>query len=324
MSHVVALSRPLPGVFEVRGVAGGVETRTGPRGGFASFDEAVAFFRGADAAVTWFSDRVDGAFLDAVGDRLRVVNNFAVGFDNIDLGACRERGVIVCNTPDAVTDGTADAAVALLLAAARRVVEGDRFARSGAWAERGELGPADFIGQPVSGRTLLIVGAGRIGYATAARMIGWGVRTLYTSRTPKPIFEQAPLNAERVDLDEGLARADFVSIHTPLTDETRGLIDERRLGLMKPDAVLVNTSRGPVVDEAALAAALRDGRIFAAGLDVFEAEPRVHPDLVGLENVVMTPHFGSANRRSREAMTELCARNVGAVLRGEAPPARVV
>ena len=326
----IALTRPLPGDFVLPDVPG-AEVVTGPERGFPSREALHEFVRGASALVTWVSERVDGALLDAAGASggdsggggLRVVNNFAVGYDNIDLDACRARGVVVCNTPDAVTDGTADVAVLLMLAAARRLSAGDRYARSGAWAEGGVLGPRDFLGQPVSGRTLLIVGAGRIGYQTALRMIGWGMRVLYVARSPKPEFEHPPLCARRVELDEGLREADFVTIHTPLTEETRHLIDARRLGLMKETAVLVNTARGPVVDEGALARALREGRIFAAGLDVFEQEPKVHPELVGLENVVMLPHIGSGNWRGRAAMTALCAENINRVLSGREARTRI-
>jgi glyoxylate reductase len=317
---VVAVCRPLPVEFD----AGGAEVRFGPERGFPSRQAAFEFFKGADAVVTWITEKVDAEFLDAVGPQLKLVANFAVGYDNIDVEACRGRGVRVSNTPDAVTEGTAECAVALMLAAARRLSAADRFCRSGEWEGVGILGPSDWIGMPIAGRTLLIVGAGRIGFATAVRMLGFGVRVLYTARSRKPLFEQAPLNAERVELDAGLARADFVSVHTPLTPETRHLIDARRLGLMKPTAVLVNTARGPVVDEAALAAALKAGTIFGAGLDVFEREPVVHEGLKGLANVVMTPHFGSASADSRGQMTRLCAANVRAVLSGKEPVTPVV
>ncbi len=311
----VAVSRPLPIPLEVPGA----EVRYGPEKGFLSAGDLQDFVRGADGVVTWVSERVDDAFLDAAGAQLKVVANFAVGYDNIDVAACARRGVIVTNTPDAVTEGTADMAMALLLAAARRMSEADRYVRSGAWKERGILGPREFIGRPIAGQTLLIVGAGRIGYATALRSLGWGMRILYVARSRKHDFESAPLNARRVELDDGLREADFVSVHTPLTAQTHHLLDARRIGLMKSTAVVVNTARGAVIDEAALAAALQERRIFAAGLDVFEKEPGCHAALVGLENVVMAPHIGSASVGSREMMTQLCAANVRAVLAGEAP-----
>ncbi len=311
----VAVSRPLHGPFEVPGA----EVRIGPAGGQRSRDELLKFIAGADAVVSWVTERVDGEFLDAAGPQLKVVSNYAVGYDNIDLDACAKRGVLVTNTPDAVTEGTADVAVMHLLAAARRLSDAERFVRSGEWARHGILGPSEWLGQPIAGRTLLIVGAGRIGYATAVRMLGFGVRVLYTSRSPKPTFEHAPLCAKRVTLEEGLAEADFVSIHTPLTDQTRHLIGAPQLRLMKPTAVIVSTARGPVIDEAALAEALHDGLIFGAGLDVFEREPQISERLLSAPNVSMTPHFGSANTHCRAQMTALTAANIRRVLAGEPP-----
>lgn len=320
---IVALSRPLPGEFALPDVRG-AEVRVGASEGFRSREASIEFFRGADAIVSWVTDRIDGEFLDGVGvagagGSLRIVSNFAVGYDNIDVAACRERGVIVTNTPDAVTDGTADVAVMLMLAAARRLSHADRYVRSGGFTRDGVLNPDALIGLPVAGRTLLIVGAGRIGLATANRMIGWNMDVTYHSRTRKPEYEEPPLNGEWVGLDEGLARADFVSIHVPLSAETYHLIDAKRLSLLKSTAVLVNTARGPVVDESALVDALKAGRLYAAGLDVYEREPEVHPGLRELDNVVLTPHYGSANERSRGAMTALCAANINAVLSGRDP-----
>ena len=315
---LVACTRLPPGTLEVAGA----EVRIGPAVK-PSREQTLEFVRGAAIIVSMFSDRVDAELLDAAGKQLRAVCNFAVGTDNIDLEACRARGVVVTNTPDAVTEGTADLAWALVLAVARRLVEGDRFVRSGAWADRGVLGMSEFMGMDLTGRTLLVVGAGRIGFATAVRSIGWGMQVLYVARSRKWEFELAPMAAQRVELDEGLARADVVSLHTPLTPETRHLIDARRLGLMKPTAILINTSRGPTVDEAALAETLRRGRIWGAGLDVFEREPEIHPDLRDLDNVTLTPHIGSAEVRYREMMTQMVADNAAAVLAGKEPPNRV-
>jgi glyoxylate reductase len=315
---VVAISRALPGRLE----APGAELRVGAEGAM-SRDELLRFVAGAHVVVTWVSERVDDDLLAAAGPQLRAVCNFAVGVDNIDLEACRRRGVMVTNTPHAVTEGTADMAWALLLAVARRVVEADRFARTPEYAARGPLGPTEFLGADLTGRTLLIVGAGRIGRAVALRSIGWGMRVLYVARTRHWDFELAPLAAQRVELDQGLAQADVVSIHTPLTPETRGLLDARRIGLMKPSAILINTARGPIVDEGALAAALRERRLWGAGLDVFEREPVVHPELLGLSNVVLAPHIGSAAERYRREMTAMVMENVRAVLEGSEPPNRV-
>jgi glyoxylate reductase len=316
---VVAVTRALPGRVDVPGA----EVRQA-REGWMPRDELLRFIAGANVAVTWVSERVDREFLAAAGPGLKAVCNFAVGVDNIDLEACKARGVMVTNTPHAVTEGTADMAWALVLAVARRLVAADRFARTPEYAQRGPLGPTEFVGLDLTGRALLIVGAGRIGFAVALRSIGWGMRVLYVARTRHWEFELAPLAARRVTLADGLREADVVSIHTPLTAETRHLIDARALSLMKPTAILVNTARGPIVDEAALAEVLRAGRIYGAGLDVFEDEPRVHPGLLGLDNVVLTPHIGSAAARYREMMTAMVCENARAVLAGESPPNRVV
>ncbi len=316
---VVAVTRKLHGEIEIPGARIRVGSdRDMPRG------ELLEFVNGAAGLITWVSERVDDGLLDAAGEGLRVVANHAVGVDNIDLEACRGRGVIVTNVPDAVTEGTANVAIALMLAVARRVVEGDQFARSGAWAEHGTLGPSDFMGLDLNGRTFHVLGAGRIGYAAATRAAAFGMRVIYTARSRHWEFEQAPLAAERVSLEEGLARADVLSVHCPLTPQTRGLIDAAALGRMKPRAIIVNTARGPIIDEGVLAAALAEGRIYGAGLDVFEHEPRVHEGLVGLKNVVMTPHLGSAEDRYRREMAAMACANVAAVLRGDEPPNRVV
>jgi glyoxylate reductase len=312
---IIALARALPGHFEIPNARIKVATQDAlPR------DRFLDFIRGSTIVVTWVSERVDEEALDAAGPLLRAVCNFAVGTDNIDLAECRRRNIIVTNTPDAVTEGTADMAWTLLLAVARRLIPADRFARSPEYARRGPMGPTDFLGTDLTGRTLLIVGAGRIGRAMALRSIGWGMRVLYVARTKKWDMELAPLAARRVSLEDGLREADVVSIHTPLTAETRHLIDGRALSLMKPSAILINTARGPIVDEATLAEALKAGKLFGAGLDVFEREPIVHPCLIPLENVVLAPHIGSAEARFREAMTEMVRDNAAAILDGRTPP----
>lgn len=285
--------------------------------------QLLDYIRGSAAIVSMFHDRVDAEYLDAAGPQLKGVCNFAVGFDNIDLDACRARGVIVTNTPDAVTEGTANMAWALLLAVARRLVEADRFVRSGQFEHQGNIFPTGWLGMHLTGQTMLIVGAGRIGRAVAMRAQAFGMRILYVARSRHLDFEQAPLAATRIDLDEGLRLADVVSIHTPLTPETRHIIDARRLRMLKRTAILINTSRGPTVDEAALVEALRTRRIWGAGLDVFEDEPKVHPGLLTLDNVVMTPHIGSGERYWREEMTRMACENAAAIVAGHAPPNRV-
>jgi glyoxylate reductase len=264
----------------------------------------------ADAVVTLLTDRVDAAVLDAA-PRLRVVANFAVGHDNVDVPAATARGICVSNTPDVLTEATADLAFALALAAARRLGEGERLIRAGRWTG---WAPDQLLGVDIWGRTLGIVGMGRIGRAMARRGRGFGMTVIYAG--PREVDGEG----ERVELDTLFARADVVSLHCPLTPATRRLVDARRLALMQPGAVLVNTARGPLVDEAALAAALAAGRLAGAGLDVFAEEPAVHPALLVEERVVLAPHVGSATTTARTRMGELCASAVRAVLSGEAPP----
>ncbi len=317
---LVVVTRAVPGdpvsIEGARVLVGPTETPTR--------ESTLERVRGASVVITMFTDEVDAAFLDAAGPGLRGVCNFAVGYNNIDLDACRERGVVVANTPDVVTEGTANMAIGLLLAVARRIVEGDRFVRSGEWERRAPLAMGEMLGPELAGRTLQIVGAGRIGYATALRAKAFGMEVIYTSRRRKLAFEGAPVCGRWVELEEGLREADVVSVHTPLTPETRHLLNAERLAMLKPDAIVINTSRGPVIDEAALAEALRARRIWGAGLDVLEDEPRVHPGLLGLDNVVMTPHVGSGEWRWRAEMTRMCERSAAAILRGDEPEHRVV
>jgi glyoxylate reductase len=279
--------------------------------------ELHAAVAGADAVVTLLHDRVDDAFLDAAGPGLRVVANVAVGYDNIDVPACARRGVVATNTPGVLVDATADIAMALILISTRRLGEAERMVREGGtWSWNMFF----MLGTGLQKKTLGIVGLGQIGAATARRARAFGMRIAYAGRRRADAAVEAELGAEMLELDELLATADVVSIHTPLSDATRHLIDARRLALMKPSAYLVNTSRGPVVDEAALAAALRDGTIAGAGLDVFEREPEIDPGLRGLENVVLIPHLGSATIETRTAMGVLAAENAAAVLAGQPPP----
>jgi glyoxylate reductase len=278
-------------------------------------DELLEAVRGTSGVLSTATEKMDGAVMDAAGEGLRVIANMAVGYDNIDVEAAAERGIIVTNTPGVLDETTADVAFMLVLAAARRLGEGERLLRAGKWEW---WGPKQLRGLDVWGKRLGIVGMGRIGRAVARRGRGFGMEILYHNRSRKEDAENE-LGARYLDLDDLLRESDFVSIHTPLTDETRHLISERELGLMRETAVLVNTSRGPVVDEGALAAALAEGRIFAAGLDVYEEEPKVHPKLLELENVVLAPHVGSATIDTRDKMATLAAENLAGVLRGEEP-----
>jgi glyoxylate reductase len=271
---------------------------------------------GVDAVLTLLHDQVDEELLEAAGPRLRCVANVAVGYDNVDVEAATRRGVVVTNTPGVLDDATADLTLALLLAATRRVVEGDRLIRAGRpWT----WGMSFMLGSSLSGKLLGIVGLGGIGRRVAERARAFGMEIAYHSRHPAPAEVEAALGAERLPLEQLLARADVVSLHCPLTPETRHLIGAAELAAMKPSAVLVNTARGPIVDEPALARALASGEIAAAGLDVYEREPAVEPALLGLENVVLAPHLGSATVETRTEMAELAARNAISVLRGEGP-----
>jgi len=289
----------------LRGAGLTVDERHGERP--ISRSELLDRVRGCAGLVPMPTDRVDGAVLDA--GPVRVVANHAVGTDNVDLEAAAARGVVVTNTPGVLTEATADLALALMLAASRRVVEGDRMVRQGrfhGWA------PDMLVGADLQGAVLGIVGPGRIGRAVARRAGAFGMEVITRSRSAG------------VPLPELLARSDVVSLHCPLTPETRHLIGADQLRAMKATSVLVNTARGPVVDEAALAQAQREGWIAAAGLDVFEEEPRVHPGLLELDNAVLLPHLGSATRSSREAMARLAAQGAVAVLTGGVPEHRVV
>jgi glyoxylate reductase len=273
--------------------------------------------RGCQALVTQLSDPIDAALMDAADASLRVIAQVAVGYDNIDVAAATERGVVVTHTPDVLTETTADLTWALMLATARRVVEADAYLREGRF-DRWKIDL--FCGEDVHGKTLGIVGMGRIGQAVARRARGFGMRVLYHARSALREEREAELAASRAELGELLAGADFVTLHTPLTDETRHRIGREELGRMKRSAILINTARGPVVDESALAEALAAGRIRGAGLDVYEEEPRVHPKLCELSNVVLLPHIGSASWATRRRMCTLAAENALAVLGGRRPP----
>jgi len=314
----VAATRALPGIPKIEGA----RVVMGPQ---RALDRGslLSFVKGASALITWVSEQVNDELLDAAGSQLKGVCNFAAGYDNIDVNACKARGVIVTNTPDAVTEGTADLAWTLILGVARRINVLDRFARSAEYPKMGPLGPDEYLGKDLTGKTLCIVGAGRIGAAVAHRSLGWRMKVMYVARKPHLDFEMAPIAGQRVELAEGLAQADVVSVHTPLTPDTRHLINAANLRLMKPSAILINTSRGPVVDEAALVDVLKEGRIWGAGLDVFEREPIIHPGLIELDNCLLSPHVGSASEWSRRMMTRMVCDNAEAILAGRTPPNRV-
>lgn len=276
-------------------------------------DELLERVRGAEALITFLSDRVDDDLLEAAGPQLRVVANFAVGYDNVDVAACTARGIAASNTPGVLTDATADFAWALLLAVGRRVVEGHRLATGGGWSG---WKPLELLGVGLSGKTLGVVGMGRIGRAVARRGLGFGLRIVYHNRSRDQDAERELGAGYRDRLEDLLTESDLVSLHTPLTPATRHLIGAHQLGLMRPGAILINTARGPVIDESALAEALGERRIRGAGLDVFEREPEIDPRLTTLDNAVLAPHLGSATEEARGAMAALCGASVSAVLRG--------
>ena len=284
-------------------------------------DELLRAIEGCDGVLTLLTDRVDDEFLDRAGPNLKVVSNFAVGFDNIDVPACTKRGIPIGNTPGVLTDTTAALAWTLLMAAARRVAEGDRYVRGGRWKT---WGPMLLLGPDVHGSTLGIVGFGRIGQAVARRAMGFGMTIIYHDLSRADPAIEAEFGARFVTLDELLEKSDFVSLHVNLTDQTRHLMNAERLGWMKPTAVLVNTSRGPVVDQRALYDALRDGVIFAAALDVTDPEP-IHTDdpLLTLDNCLVVPHIASASRATRGKMAAMAAANLLAGVRGERLPTPV-
>lgn len=315
---IVGFTREVPGNTEIQGVC--VKTLGESK---ATRDQLHRFVPGLNALVTMYTDPVDETLLDAAGDQLKIICNFAVGYDNIDISACKNRGVIVCNTPDAVTEGTANLAWLLALSTARKLIQADKYARSQTYPTKEHLGMSEFLGMDLCNKFIHIVGAGRIGYATALRAKAFGMRILYTARTRHLDFEMTPLGASRVTLEEGLAQADVVSIHTPLTPQTRHLINADNLKLLKTTAILVNTSRGPVIDESALVDALTNNKLWGAGLDVYENEPVIHPGLLTLDNVVLTPHIGSAEITWRQAMTEMVLTNIKAALDNQEPPNRI-
>lgn len=286
------------------------EERDAPR------DQVLAALPGRHAVLTMLSDRVDAEFLDAAGEDLKVVANFAVGFNNIDLEEIRRRGVAATHTPGVLTEATADLAWALILAVARRVVEGDRLVRAGRFEG---WGPMMLLGEDLVSRTLGIVGAGRIGQAVARRSAGWQMRVLFTARSPKPEFER-DTPAERVELERLLEESDIVSVNVPHTPQTHHLVGRDQFRRMKPSALFINTARGAVHDEEALVWALERGEIAGAGLDVYENEPEVHPGLMGLDRAVLLPHIGSGTVQTRQKMARMAVENILAALRGDPPP----
>ena len=312
MPPVVLVTRPLPdpGIAPLRDA--GFDVRLADDDRPLGRKELLSGIADVDAVLCMLSDRIDDEVLDAA-PRLRVVANFAVGFDNIDVAGARARGIEVTTTPGVLTDATADLAWGLLLAAARNLGAGERMVRAGLWEG---WSPTQLLGPPVRGTRLGIVGMGAIGQAVARRARGFDMEVVYHNRRRVPVDVEQALGATRVPVDELLATSDFVSLHAPLNDESRHLLDRAAFERMKPTAVLVNTARGALIDEAVLVDVLRERRIAAAGLDVYEFEPHITEGLLALDNVVLAPHLGSAATDARAAMVELCSRNIIEVLAG--------
>lgn len=279
--------------------------------------EMMKELEGAFGVVAVLGNRFDRELISKL-DTVKVISNFAVGYNNVDVAAASEKGIAVTNTPGVLTDATADLAFGLLLATARRIAEGDRFVRAGkfkGWT------PLLMLGHEVSGKTIGIIGAGRIGAAVAARAKGFGMKILYVSHRPNK--DIGVLGGAFVALERLLAESDYVSLNVPLNEDTRGMIGKREFGMMKPTAILINTARGEVVDEEALIAALKKRKISGAGLDVYTNEPRINPEFLKLDNVVLAPHLGSSTLETRAMMSELAALNAVAILNGDKPPAIV-
>lgn len=280
-----------------------------------SRQELLRHVKGRDGLLPLLTEKIDGEVMDTAGAQLRIIANHAVGFDNIDVAAATKRDIMVTNTPGVLTDATSDHAWALLFSVARRVVESDKFTRAGRYKG---WGPLMYLGGDITGRTLGIVGAGRIGTAVAKKATGFQMRILYSDEVSSAELENR-LGAQRVGFEDLLRESDFVTIHVPLLESTHHLFNDQAFKLMKKSAYLINTSRGPVVEEAALVRALENGEIAGAGLDVYEDEPKIHPGLFGLDKVVLTPHIASATIETRTKMATMAAQNLVDALLGKRP-----
>ncbi|CAN5327601.1 glyoxylate reductase [soil metagenome] len=298
----ILLTRKIPGNHVQQLIDKGHEVSVSEFDRALTGEELVNKIKGVDAVISLLNDRMDGDLMDASGPQLKIISNYAVGFDNVDIKAATDRGIVVTNTPcEEVNEAVADHAWALILNLARRVTEADKAVRLGSYKG---WEPDIFLGSNLTGKTLGIIGLGRIGTMVASKAKAFNMNVLYNKREPDPEIEKT-LGAKFASLDELLANSDFISLHVPLTEETRHMINDKSLAKIKKGAYLINTARGPIVDEHALVAALRSGQLSGAGLDVFDNEPNLDPELVGLNNVVLTPHIASATVEARNKMGEL-------------------
>ena len=316
----IFVTRPIPeaGLKTLRNKGYEVVINEAARERAATQEEMTDGVKGADALLSVLTDKITVEIVDAGLPTLKIIANYAVGFDNVDVEAAKQRGIMVTNTPGVLTDTVAEHTFALMLAIAHRIAEADRFSRDGkykAW------GPELLLGTDVSGKTLGVLGLGRIGSRVAYHAVkGFGMKVLYYDPKQNPDFEKEYSAIYVASVDELLPQCDFVSIHVPLLDSTRHLINEERFNKMKPSAYLINTSRGPIINEIALATALKNGIIRGAAIDVFENEPEITPELKELDNIIMTPHIASATRETRDKMAELAATNIIEALEGRTPP----
>lgn len=292
------------------------DVSVGPEG-IISKEELLEGVKGVDAILSVLTEKINGEVMDAAGSQLKIIANYAVGYNNIDTVEAKKRGIMATNTPGVLTDTVSDHAVGLILAIAQRIVEADKYTRAGKYKV---WGPKLFLGSEIKGKTLGIVGLGRIGFAVAERLMkGFDMKVVYYDIKRNEKLEEEH-GLEYREIDDLLKEADFVSLHTALTDETKHLINAERLGVMKKNAYLINSSRGPIVDEKALVEVLKNKGIAGAALDVFENEPELSPGLTELDNVIITPHIASATVETRDKMSEMAANNIIAALEGQTPP----
>lgn len=313
----IFVTRRVPGKALEKLSASDNEVKIAPLDRPLTQQELLDGLTGVDAVLSLLTDKINGDVIDAAGPQLKIISNYAVGFDNINISEATDRGVVVLNTPsEAVNEAVAELTWTLILGLTRRVVEADEATRRGAYKG---WEPDLFLGPSLKGKTLGIVGLGRIGTMVAKRALGFGVKVVYNKRTPDPEVEKE-LGISFLSLDDLLSTADIVTLHCPLTEETCGMVDAEYLTKMKKGAILVNTARGPIIKEDALVASLRSGHLGGAGLDVYENEPNVHPELVGMENVILTPHIASATYEAREDMCELAVSGLLSTMAGTMPP----